>query len=121
LPLYTKIYNKADFSEIVCVKLPEKMPRDFELAEIYNLESQEDLDFADQTTRDEHKPWIDISSSILDTTAGQHTYRMTFQNLGCKLKANCWFSYIIQDNHPEKPYIYMDRGEDSGDSGSSEN
>ena len=120
LPLNTKIYNKEDFSEIVCVKLPDKFPRRMELAEIYNLDAQEELDIADQTTRDEHRPWIDISSSILDLTVGQHTYRMTFYNIGGKLNATCWFSYIIQDNHPEKPYIYMDRDENgSDDSGSS--
>ena len=120
LPVNTKIYNIADFSEIVCVKLPAQMPRNMELTEIYNLDTQEDLDFADQTTRDEHRPWIDINSSILDTSIGQHTYRMTFQNLGCKLKATCWFSYIIQDNHPEKPYIYMKRDEDNKEESSSE-
>ena len=119
IPLHTVIYNAKDFSDIVCVKLPPEMPRDMVLTEIYNLDSQEDLDFEDQVTRDENRPWIDISSSILDITAGQHTYRMTFQKPECKLKATCWFSYIIQDNHPEMPYIYMKREEDSGDSGSS--
>ena len=119
LPLHTVMYNNKDFSDIVCVKLPPQMPRDMQLVEIYNLNSSEDLDFMDFVTRDENKPWIDIQSSILDTTVGQHTYRMTFENLGCKLKATCWFSYIIQDNNPEKPYIYMKRNEDSGESGSS--
>ncbi|MBO4542802.1 MAG: hypothetical protein J5725_06415 [Bacteroidales bacterium] len=90
-----------------------------DLTEIYNLNTSEDLDFADKTTRDEQKPWIDIDSTILDTTAGQHTYRMTFSKEGVNLKATCWFSYTIQDNNPEKPYIYMERDEDSGDSGSS--
>ena len=117
IPLHTIIYNAKDFSDVVCVKLPPEMPRDMVLIEIYNLDSQEDLDFTDQTTRDENKPWIDISSSILDITAGQHTYRMTFQHSELKLKATCWFSYIIQDNHPETPYIYMKRYEDSEDSG----
>lgn len=120
LPLNTKIYNSKDFSEIVCVKLPPQMPRDMELSEIYNLDAQEDVDFADQVTRDEHKPWIDISSSILDLAPGQHTYRMTFGKPECKLKATCWFSYIIQENNPEKSYIYMKRDETSDDPGSSE-
>lgn len=120
MPLNTKIYNSKDFSEIVCVKLPPQMPRSMDLMEIYNLNSQEDIDFIDQTTRDEHRPWIDISSSILDLTPGQHTYRMTFGNSDCKLKATCWFSYIIQENDPEKPYIYMNRDETSDDPGSSE-
>ena len=119
LPLHTVIYNAKDFSEIVCVKMPPQMPRDMQLVEIYNLNSSEDLDFTDFVTRDENRPWIDIQSSILDTTAGQHTYRMTFAKEEIKLTATCWFSYIIQDNNPEKPYIYMKRDEDSGESGSS--
>ena len=121
LPLNTKIYNSKDFSEIVCVKLPPQMPRDMNLIEIYSLNASEELDFTDKTTRDERRPWIDISSDILDLTAGQHVYRMTFSKPECKLNATCWFSYIIQDNNPEKPYIYMKRDNDSGDSGSSEN
>lgn len=120
MPLNTKIYNSKDFSEIVCVKLPPQMPRDMDLIEIYNLNASEDVDFADQVTRDEHRPWIDISSSILDLGIGQHTYRMTFAKENCKLKATCWFSYIIQDNNPEKPYIYMDRGENKEENSSSE-
>ena len=119
IPLNTKIYNSKDFSEIVCVKLPPQMPRDMELSEIYNLETSKELDFADFVERDEQRPWIDIQATILDTTAGQHVYRMTFQKPDCKLKATCWFSYIIQDNNPEKPYIYMNRDEDSGGSSSS--
>ena len=121
LPLNTKIYNSKDFSDTVCVKLPPEMPRDMDLIEIYNLNASEELDFTDKTTRDEHRPWIDISSDILDLTAGQHVYRMTFSKPECKLNATCWFSYIIQDNDPEKPYIYMKRGEGSGEPGSSEN
>lgn len=121
LPSHTLIYNVKDFSDIVCVKLPPQMPRSMDLVELYNLDSEKDIDFIDQVTRDEHRPWIDISTSILDTKEGQHIYRMTFRNLGGKLKATCWFSYIIQNNNPEKPYIYMNRDEDSEDSGSSEN
>lgn len=120
MPLHTKIYNSKDFSEIVCVKLPPQMPRDMDLTEIYNLNSSEDVDFTDKTTRDEHRPWIDISSDILDLTPGQHTYRITFQKPECKLKATCWFCYIIQENNPEKPYIYMDREENKEESSSSE-
>lgn len=119
LPLNTRIYNSKDFDEIVCIKLPPELPRDMSLAEIYNLNASEDVDFADNVTRDEHKPWIDIDSSILDLTAGQHTYRLTFKKVDWKLTATCWFSYIIQDNNPEKPYIYMDRGENSEEPSSS--
>ena len=119
MPLHTKIYNSKDFSDIVCIKFPPEMPRDMVLSEIYDLYASADIDYNDKVSRDEFKPWIDIDSSILDKTAGQHVYRLTFVKENCKLKATCWFSYIIQDNNPEKPYIYMKRDEDTGDSGSS--
>ena len=102
IPSYTKVYNSKDFSDVVCVKLPPEMPRDMELSEIYNLTASEEIDYTDQVTRDEHRPWIDISSSILDLTPGQHTYRMTFSKTDCRLNATCWFAYIIQENNPEK-------------------
>lgn len=121
LPLNTVMYNALDFSETVCVKLPPEMPRDFDLIEILDMTTEKPVDFRDFVLRDEHRPWIDIESKILDTTAGQHIYRMTFAKEDSRLNATCWFSYIIQDNNPEKPYIYMSRDEDSGDSGSSEN
>lgn len=114
IPLHTEIYNVKDFSEIVCVKLPPELPRDMDLTGLYNLDTDKDLDFKDYTMRDEHKPWIDFSSSLLLTGIGQHTYRMTFEKEDCRLKAICWFSYIIQDNNPEKSYIYMNR-ESGGD------
>lgn len=113
LPLNTQIYNVADFSDVVCVKLPPQMPRDLDLSELYCLDTFKDIEFSDYVTRDEHRPWVDIPKTILDTSIGQHVYRMTFQKPECKLKATCWFSYIIQDNNPEKPYIYMNREENS--------
>ena len=119
LPSNTEMYNALDFSDIVCVKLPPELPRDMVLTEILNMQTSKPIDFGDYVTRDENRPWIDIETKILDVTAGQHIYRLTFQKEGLKLNATCWFSYIIQDNNPEKPYIYMKRDEDSGDSGSS--
>jgi len=107
LYMHTPVVNLADVPEIVCVKLPASMPRDMELSGIYDLNTNKDVEYTDYVTRDEHRPWIDISTSILDLSVGQHVYRLTFSKLGIQLTAICWFSYIIQDNFVEKPYIYM--------------
>lgn len=107
LPMHTNVFNLADIPDIICVKLPDNMPRDMELSGIFDLNANKQLEFSEYVTRDEHRPWIDINISLLDTTTGQHTYKLIFTKLGVALSATCWFSYIIQDNFVDKPYIYM--------------
>lgn len=120
LYLHTEVYNLADVPDIICVKLPDSFPRDMELSGIFDLNSNKDLDYDDYITRYEQRPWIDISAPLLDLSVGQHVYKMVFSKIGVKLTATCWFSYIIQDNFVEKPYIYMKREkEEPGDSSSS--
>lgn len=107
LPANTEVINLAEVPDIICIKLPDSMPRDMELSGIYDLNANKDIEFAEYVTRDEHRPWIDVQSSILDMTVGQHVYKLTFSKIGLTLTATCWFSYIIQDNHVDRPYIYM--------------
>lgn len=112
LSKYTEVFNVAEIPDIICVKLPDSMPRDLDLSGIYCLDTNTDVEFEGSVTRNEHRPWIDISKDILDIKAGQHVYRLTFSKEDVSLTATCWFSYIVQDNFVDKPYIYMKR-EDS--------
>ena len=116
----TKVFNIQNFADTVCVKLPDDFPRDFELVGMYNLESDKTIDFEDYVEQIPYKPWVDIKKTVLSTEIGQHTYRLDFMQHGFTIGATCWFSYIIQDGHPEKPYVYMKREdpEDSSDDSS---
>lgn len=107
LYMHTSVFNIAEIPDIICVKLPDSMPRDMELSGVFDLNTNKALEFSEYVTRDEHRPWIDISKELLDMSPGQHVYKLTFVKLGVKLPAICWFSYIIQDTFVEKPYIYM--------------
>lgn len=107
LSLHTKVFNLADVPDIICIKLPDNFPRSMDLSGIFDLNTNKDIDFAEHVIRSEHRPWIDIDKDILDFSVGQHTYRLTFSKSEVKLTATCWFSYIIQDNFVDKPYIYM--------------
>lgn len=115
----TSVFNIANFSDVICVKLPNDLPRTGTLIEIYNLDNNKIIEFEDYVYQLPHRPWVDIKQALLDTSIGQHTYRLKFSLPDTYLEASCWFSYIIQDNYPETPYIYMDRNEgDDGDDGS---
>lgn len=119
LSRYSHVFNIQNFADIICVKLPDDFPRDFELVGLYNLESNKDIDFEDYVEQIPYRPWVDFKRSVLDTHIGQHVYRMDFARDGLNFGATCWFSYIIQDNNPEKPYVYMKRdGEGEGDDSS---
>ena len=118
LSRHSHVFNLHNFADIVCVKLPDDFPRDFEMVGLYNLETDKDIDFEDYVEQIMYRPWVDFKKSVLDTSIGQHVYRMDFMKAGFNIGASCWFSYIIQDNNPEKPYVYMNR-EDPDPSGSS--
>lgn len=120
LSKYSQVFNIRNFADTICVKLPDDFPRDFEMVGLYNLETDKDIDFEDYVEQIMYKPWVDFKKSVLDTSIGQHVYRMDFMRAGFNIGASCWFSYIIQDNNPEKPYVYMKRddAEDSSDDSS---
>ena len=109
IPLHTEVFNLAEIPDIICVKLPDILPRHMDLSGIFDLNTNKDIEYAEHVTRNEHRPWIDIDKEILDLSVGQHIYRMTFQDPDPehKLTAICWFSYIIQNTFVDKPYIYM--------------
>lgn len=116
----TNVFNIQNFANTICVKLPDNFPRDFELIGMYNLETNSGVDFEDYVEHIMYKPWVDIQRSILSTEIGQHTYRLDFMQQGFSMCATCWFSYIIQDNNPEKPYVYMNREDSDSSSDDSE-
>ena len=54
-----------------------------------------------------NKLWLKAIYSFLKLEIGQHTYKFSFMNPDTEDIESYYFSYIIQSNDPEKPYIYM--------------
>lgn len=54
-------------------------------------------------------PWIRIPSSMMNLEDGQHTYKLSFINILTDDVFSLYISYIIQNDNPDKPYIYMNR------------
>lgn len=107
LYMHTNVYSLAEIPNVICVKLPDNMPRDMDLSGVFDLNTNKEVEFEGHITRDEHRPWIDIDSELLDLAVGQHVYRLTFSKENVKLTATCWFGYIVQNTFVDKPYIYM--------------
>lgn len=52
------------------------------------------------------KPWIRITYGLLNISEGQHVYRLHFIDRNDAV-FSLYVSYIIQNDDPDKPYVYM--------------
>ena len=53
------------------------------------------------------KPWIRITPHSLNISPAYHSYRLHFINCRTDDVFSLYIAYIIQDDNPEKPYVYM--------------
>lgn len=103
---FTSVFNINQFNDIIWIHIPDsdsKYLTDISIREMYQS------DFI-QYSRELSYPWMYINSSELNKSPGQHIYEIKLKD-SRYLEGNCYlyFSYIIQDDNPDKPYIYMDR------------
>lgn len=54
-------------------------------------------------------PWYKIISNALNLEPGYHIYRMMFVDRCTNETTSLYFAYILQDDSPDKPYIYLDK------------
>lgn len=57
----------------------------------------------------ENKLWLKVKYDLFDLNIGQHTYKFSFMNYNTRDVESYYFSYRIQSDNPNKPYIYVHR------------
>lgn len=110
----TKIFNKDALSSGVWVNLPPYVSA-LALKSIIDISKQkyEEVEFsADTVMQDYPHPWVRIDAGILDLVSGMHIYKLVFEPIPENgYSESAYIAYIIQDDNPETPYVYMpDRG-----------
>ena len=73
------------------------------------------IDVGPAIERQQCRPWLRIVFPVLDQDAGLHIYKITFVNRYTDDVVSAYISYTIQDDNPNKPYIYMRQEDASGD------
>ena len=111
LAKHTPIWNSAEVVSTVCVSLPAWWCPHWRLFEIVSCipDISEPLTYDNFVSCTGCHPWIDITADWLDLAPGQHIYRMGFVDCTTNIVRYGFFSYIIQDDTPDKPYIYINR------------
>ena len=102
------MFNKRDLLEAFCFEVPHLLSSSLTLISIRTADSDEYIDSAHIDDKFP-LPWIDVLTSSLDTSIGNHTYVFKFNNNLVNSEVNLYVSYNIRYNDPDKPYIYMKR------------
>ena len=58
------------------------------------------------------RSWVIIPMSLLDTSIGNHTVQIVVKYIWTPNRSICYASYIIQDDNPDKPYVYLNTPQD---------
>ncbi len=65
-----------------------------------------------ETVRKESPTWLRFKTDFINKEIGMHQYKVTFVDTVTDVSTSLWFAYIIQNDNPDKPYVYMEREDD---------
>ena len=110
----TAVINKNGIEFYIWLKLPDDTCNQLSLFEVidFNYASgPKNIDFSTKLFRENHRPWIRLESSMLNLDVGYHIFRFRFVDIDLDDYISFYFSYVVQDDNPDKPYMYMTRDE----------
>lgn len=112
--LASRVFSLQQVEKILFVRIHPDIARQFELIQVAEIaDKAEKVTDKKAWTHDTCRIWYKFDPEYLNMTVGYHQYRMTFQNTLTSDTCLLYFAYTIQDNDPEKPYIYMHRDMDT--------
>lgn len=110
----TQVINKEQFPYWLWIQLPKCVLRDYVLYQVDEFFPHTgECDWLDKVDRESGRPWLRIQQNMLNLTVGKHVYKLSFINRYTDDIVDYYFSYILQDSNPDKPYIYMNRDTDT--------
>lgn len=110
----TPVINKANFDHFLWIRLPVEIARYCSLYQLDEMVPKHRIvSHVGFVERDSDRPWLKLTSEILDSTVGKHLYKLCFVHRVTNDVLNLYFSYTIQDDDPDKPYVYMNQEDES--------
>ena len=92
------------------VQIDPEIAHHFELYQVDEIRDEAELVcHKDLWEHDPNRIWYRFKSEKLNLETGYHIYRMSFVNVRNNDTTQLYFAYVIQNNKPDKPYMYMDR------------
>lgn len=108
--MHTKIFNKSKLEYYLWIHIPEKISNTCQFFQVNEMcPNPVESRFFKHFEHESGKPWVKVVTKVLNTEVGMHTYQLLFVNKLTNDVVTLYISYIIQDDNPDKPYIYMNR------------
>lgn len=101
--------HEPQFNTPIWLEMPRADAKDLTIYQIKELGLNPTEIDIQSVTRDGVRPWVTIEASVLDMTPGFHMIQFTFTNTVLNVYQSYYFSYMAQIDDPAKPYIYMER------------
>lgn len=108
---FDQVFHKDELPYYGWIHLPTDIAKYLDLVEVKNVDTDKDVDFHLDWEREDIHPWYKLRLESLDLTLGTHMYRLKFDNTFLHDELDLYFRYTIQDDNPDKPYVYMNRSE----------
>lgn len=110
LPSHTPVINSDEFEYYTWIKLPEGFGHFYEVFQIDEMvEPVEEFNMHDFCWHQFNRPWYRLISEKLNRHVGLHVYRMSLVHKFTNDVISLFFGYVVQCDHPQKPYKYMER------------
>lgn len=112
--IHSEVINVGELQDSIWLKLPDDMAKYLTLTGVSSIGFENNgtsIDITGKVTRVTNRIWIEIDKSVFSFDTGFHMYQLVFDDSGTGSILNLYFCYHIQDNRPDKDYIYMNREE----------
>lgn len=105
-----QVLNKQTLSEYIYVSIRPHIAQNCALYDVCEVCPKfVPVDYHDFIIPEGHYPWVRVKSSKLNLSIGLHVYELKYVAVDSNATFSLYFAYILQDNEPDKPYIYMNR------------
>lgn len=103
-----KVFRRSEFDSIGYLPIHLNIDvRDYKFVSIYSLNPMNFKLFKEEYNMCLCRAWIDVPVTSLDLSIGYHLYTVQLVNIHTNDIANLYFSYTIQNDEPEKHYLYL--------------
>lgn len=112
--IHSAVINVGELQDNIWLKLPDDIAKYLTLTGISSIGFENNgtsIDITDKVTRVTNRVWLEVDKSVFSLASGFHMYQLMFDDSGTGSIYNLYFCYHIQDNKPDKDYVYMNREE----------
>lgn len=104
----TKIFSMDELEYYAYIHLPSELSSHIQVYQVDEVApNPKRINVRGFMHRNDRRPWIKIVFGILDSSIGRHIYKLSCIDIHTNDLHDLYISYIIQNDHPDTPYIYM--------------